>query len=55
LYDLQAFVFFVNQFELDYLPFWAFYVRHEKGISMKNIVLKLDNEDYHPAFVFDDV
>jgi hypothetical protein len=37
------------------LPSWGFYIRHVKGISMKNIKLKLDNYDYRPAFVFDDV
>ena len=37
------------------LPSWGFYVRHVKGIKMKNIVLKLDNIDFRPAFVFDDV
>jgi hypothetical protein len=37
------------------LPSWGFYIRHVKGISMKNIRLNLDNCDYRPAFVFDDV
>jgi hypothetical protein len=37
------------------LPAWGFYVRHVDGIKMKNIKLKLDNEDYRPAFVFDNV
>ena len=37
------------------LPSWGFYVRHVDGISMKNIKLKLDDYDYRPAFVFDDV
>jgi len=37
------------------LPAWGFYIRHVKGISMKNITLKLDDSDYRPAFVFDDV
>ena len=37
------------------LPSWGFYIRHVKGISMKKITLKLDNADYRPAFVFDDV
>ncbi len=37
------------------LPSWAFYVRHVKGITMKNIILKLENPDFRPAFVFDDV
>ncbi len=37
------------------LPSWGFYVRHAKGITMKNVVLKLEEEDFRPAFVFDDV
>lgn len=37
------------------LPSWAFYVRHAKGIHFKNIVLQLENDDFRPAFVFDDV
>lgn len=37
------------------LPSWAFYVRHVKGISMRNIVLKLENEDFRPACIFEDV
>lgn len=37
------------------LPAWGFYVRHVNGIQFKNISLKLDDLDYRPAFVFDDV
>jgi parallel beta-helix repeat protein len=37
------------------LPCWGFYVRHVKGIEMKNIKLVLEKEDFRPAFVFDDV
>lgn len=37
------------------LPSWAFYVRHVKGIKMKNVVVKLEDDDFRPAFVFDDV
>jgi polygalacturonase len=37
------------------LPAWAFYVRHAKGISFKNIKITLDDTDFRPAFVFDDV
>lgn len=37
------------------LPSWAFYVRHVKNISFKNVTLKLDNFDFRPAFVFDKV
>jgi polygalacturonase len=37
------------------LPAYGFYVRHANGISLKNIKLTLDNSDFRPAFVFDDV
>ncbi|SFU69941.1 Pectate lyase superfamily protein [Pustulibacterium marinum] len=36
------------------LPAWAFYVRHVKGLIIKNLKLTLKDEDYRPAFVFDD-
>ena len=37
------------------LPSWAFYVRHVRGLTMKNIRVSLKDEDFRPAFVFDDV
>jgi len=37
------------------LPAYGFYVRHVNGIIMKNIKLTLDDPDFRPAFVFDDV
>jgi len=37
------------------LPAWGFYVRHVKGLIMKNINIKAREKDYRPAFVFDDV
>ena len=37
------------------LPAWGFYVRHVKGLTMKNIQLELEAPDYRPAMVFDDV
>lgn len=37
------------------LPSWGFYVRHVKGIQMKNIRLHLEADDFRPAFVFDRV
>lgn len=37
------------------LPAWGFYVRHVKGLSFKNIDIKIKDPDYRPAFVFDDV
>lgn len=37
------------------LPAWAFYVRHVNGLTMKNVIVKAEAQDYRPAFVFDDV
>ncbi len=37
------------------VPAWAFYVRHVKGLTMKNIVVKMKGRDYRPAFLFNDV
>jgi hypothetical protein len=37
------------------LPAWGFYVRHAEGITFKNMKLACIEEDYRPAFVFDDV
>ena len=37
------------------LPSWGFYVRHVKGLTLKNIFLKVWDEDFRPAYVFDDV
>ena len=37
------------------LPSWAFYVRHVQGLTMKNIALTLQADDFRPAFVFDDI
>jgi hypothetical protein len=37
------------------LPSWGFYVRHVKGLSMKNMNLEVLEYDFRPAFVFDDV
>lgn len=37
------------------LPAWGFYVRHVAGLQMKNIRLELNDHDFRPAFVFDDV
>ena len=33
------------------LPSWGFYVRHVKGIQMHNIKLRLQEDDFRPAFV----
>lgn len=37
------------------LPAWGFYVRHVKGLTMKNVTLSISEPDYRPAMVFDDV
>lgn len=37
------------------LPAWGFYVRHVKGLTLKNVTLKLQDKDFRPAYVFDDV
>ena len=37
------------------LPSWGFYVRHVRGITFRNISLRLQDNDFRPAFVFDDV
>ncbi|MEP7253229.1 MAG: glycoside hydrolase family 28 protein [Ginsengibacter sp.] len=37
------------------LPAWGFYVRHASGLTFKNIKLTIDNQDFRPAFVFDEV
>ena len=37
------------------LPVWAFYVRHVKGITMKNITVKTIEPDFRNAFLFNDV
>lgn len=37
------------------LPSWGFYVRHARGITFRNIDLRLQDSDFRPAFVFDDV
>jgi polygalacturonase len=37
------------------LPAWALYVRHAKGITLQNVQLKLQQPDYRPACIFDDV
>jgi len=37
------------------LPAWAFYVRHVRGVSFRRVKVTLDQPDYRPAYVFDDV
>ena len=37
------------------LPAWGFYLRHVDGLIMKNIKLSIEESDYRPAMVLDDV
>ncbi len=37
------------------LPAWGFYVRHVSGMLFENIRIRVKEEDFRPAFVFDDV
>lgn len=37
------------------LPAWAFYIRHAKGITLKNITFNAKEKDYRPAIVTNDV
>ncbi len=37
------------------LPSWGMYVRHTKNIAFKNVVFKLQDHDFRPAYVFDSV
>ncbi|MCX6326923.1 MAG: glycosyl hydrolase family 28 protein [Bacteroidia bacterium] len=37
------------------LPSWGFYVRHAEGVKMKNVKVSYVEDDFRPAFVFDDV
>lgn len=37
------------------LPAWGFYIRHAKNISFKNVVLMVEDSDFRPALVLDDV
>ena len=37
------------------LPAWGFYLRHVKGMTFDNVVLKAKKSDYRPAIVLDNV
>jgi len=37
------------------LPAWGFYLRHVTGLTMKNITVRYEKEDFRSAMVFDDV
>ena len=37
------------------LPAWGLYIRHADNITLRNVTLRLEGEDYRPAIVADDV
>ena len=37
------------------LPAWGLYMRHAEGVKIKNFTVKYLEDDFRPAFVFDDV
>lgn len=37
------------------LPAWGLYMRHAEGITMQNVTVRFKEDDFRPAFVFDDV
>jgi polygalacturonase len=41
--------------EFGKIPAYGFYIRHAKNISLTNIELKLENEDFRPPFILEDV
>jgi polygalacturonase len=37
------------------LPAYGFYIRHARGLSMKNVRVRMEQKDARPAFILDDV
>ena len=37
------------------IPAYGFFIRHAKNITMTNVELKIENEDYRPPFILEDV
>ena len=37
------------------LPAWGLYVRHVDGLTMRNVKVRIKEDDYRTAMVFDDV
>jgi hypothetical protein len=37
------------------IPAYGFYIRHAKNISLTNVELKLENDDFRPPFILEDV
>jgi polygalacturonase len=47
--------FFLDPQEFIKIPACAFYIRHARNVEMSNILIKLENQDFRPAFIFEDV
>jgi hypothetical protein len=41
--------------EFGKIPAYGFFIRHAKNVEMVNIELKLENEDFRPPFILEDV
>lgn len=41
--------------EFGKIPASGFYIRHAKNVEMTNIEMKVENEDFRPAFILEDV
>lgn len=41
--------------EFGNIPAFGFYIRHARNIKLHNLVLELENPDYRPAFILEDV
>jgi polygalacturonase len=41
--------------EFGKIPAYGFYIRHVKNIEVANVELKLENEDFRPPFILEDV
>jgi polygalacturonase len=41
--------------EFGKIPAYGFYIRHVRNIEMMNIEMKLENEDFRPPFILEDV
>jgi len=41
--------------EFGKIPAYGFYIRHAKNIEMMNVELKLENEEFRPPFILEDV
>ena len=41
--------------EFGAMPAYGFFVRHAKNVEMNHVTMKLENDDFRPAFILDDV